>query len=86
MIVDAFFRVVGHGIAQLLGLLPLPSAPSFSGLTAAWSSIWSYGAWANGYVPLTEMCGFAVASLVLWAAWHVERAVMWAYHQVWGSD
>lgn len=86
MIIDALFQLLGGMIGALLSLLPLPAAPDMSSMVSTWGTVWNWVGWVNGYFPLSEVLLYCVALSALWVAWHAERAIVWGYHQIWGSD
>jgi hypothetical protein len=86
VITQAIISFFGSLVGGILGLLPLPAAPSFAGFLTAWGTVWSYVGWLNGYLPISEALAMVLLLLGLWVVFHAYRAFMWAYHQVWGSD
>lgn len=86
MIFDGIISFFAGMVGALLSLVPLPAAPSFSGFISGWDSIWTYVGWLNGYLPISEAVTMVGLMLAMWVVFHAYRAVVWAYHQIWGSD
>jgi hypothetical protein len=82
MLVELIINLVTGAVDFLLSLLPSWSPVNLSGLTSALSSgpagtIFDGLAWANWYLPISEMAAIIVVKLGLEFGTYVVRFVVW---------
>jgi hypothetical protein len=78
VITDAVLSFFQGLVSVVFGWLPNPTPPDLGGYVSQLAPVWQYFAWANNYVPLTEVMAFLSVMIGLWFVMALVRVSVWA--------